>query len=206
MLMLVCLDTAAEGLVEEYYRRATSGDAADRKVLADLLSRAETFRAAHPQDPDAWLTAGLIRAAYAKQLGVKGLSQLEKARQDLEGSIARDSGWRDGYAKAFLARLYMTVPPWPIAFGNDERAASLLREVVESHPASLAGNLYEGLRLLKSRRREEAAIRLEIADHAQMDCECPYWTGSLHSLAREGLVTIQPTRRAVDRTDAALNR
>ena len=85
----------------------------------------------------------------------------------------------------------MTVPPWPIAFGNDERAAGLLEEVVELHPASLAGNLYEGLRLLERGQRKEAAVRLEIAGKAKLDCDCPCLTDSLHDQAGDGIATIR---------------
>jgi hypothetical protein len=178
-----------EPVVEEYYRRAASVDADDvgADVIADLLARAGQRREAEPDSADAWLASGILRATYARSLGIKGLRELELARTELRRSTALDGDWMDGYAEAFLARLYATVPGWPISFGSDRQATRLLAEVVGRKPRSLAGNLYEGMRLLDEGERAQAAIRLKIARKGGLDCECPHWSATLRAQASEAL-------------------
>jgi hypothetical protein len=119
---------------------------------------------------------------------MRGLPALKVAKRDLERSIALDSTWYGGYARAFLARLYLTVPRWPIAFGSGTKGTALLAEVLKDSPDSLAGHLYEGLRLKGDRRLTEAYGHLEFAVTAELACECPSWQRYLQQQAAAELV------------------
>lgn len=185
---LTCSVACAENPVESYYRAKAALQPGEEPDVTDLLAMAEISCTEQPEDPDAWLSAGLLRAARAKGLGMRGLPALKQAKRDLERSIALDSAWYGGYARAFLARLYLTVPRWPIAFGNGTNGTALLAEVLEDSPDSLAGHLYEGLRLKGDGRLTAAYGHLEIAATAELACECPSWQRYLQQEAAAELV------------------
>ena len=190
LLMLSCFSANAEHLLNEFYKQQLNADAANKQAIADLLKRADQVVTGGSNSADAWLVVGVIRAAYAKQLGVSGLSELKQARDALNKSISIDPSWQDGYAKAFLARLYATVPGWPISFGNKKRAFGMMKEVLSANPTSLAANLYEGQRLLEAGEIEMARKRLSVVTDATLPCDCAAWSDALREQARQALVTL----------------
>ncbi|MEZ5551776.1 MAG: hypothetical protein R3E82_12860 [Pseudomonadales bacterium] len=187
LFLLTCPIAHAEPLLEEYYRSVESTGKTDKETIAGFLDRATIQGTFSDDSADSLLTSGVIRAAYAKTLGIGGLAELKRARDELERSISREPSWRGGYAKAFLARLYATVPPWPISFGNDKRAAKLLSEVLTLVPDSLAGNLYEGIRRASNREESIATTHLKLAFQGTLDCECPIWQSTLRDQAIEAM-------------------
>jgi hypothetical protein len=161
---------------------------AEMQALSTLVAAAFICSVAYAEHPVAWLSAGVLRAVRAKGLGMRGRPALKEAKRDLERSIALDSTWYGGYARAFLARLYLTVPRWPIAFGSGTKGTALLAEVLKDSPDPLAGHLYEGLRLKGDRRLTEAYGHLEFAVTAELACECPSWQRYLQQQAAAELV------------------
>lgn len=187
-LMLLSISPAyAEHLLEEYYllRFDIAHDA--EPDVSHLLILAEQACHKHPNDADAWLSVGVLRAAHAKSLGFRGLSALKQARRDLERSIELDASWMGGYAKAFLARLYLTVPSWPLSFGSDKTGSALLDQVLLNAPSSLPGNLYEGLRLKGQQKSDAAARHLRLAASVKLACACPSWQRYLREQAQTAL-------------------
>lgn len=190
LVLLSYPDAFAEHPVDAYYRAKLAEADGIEPDVTDLLAAAEARCGQKPDNADAWLSAGIIRAARAKTLGISGLAELKLAKRDLQLSIQLDPNWLGGYARSFLARLHLTVPPWPLSFGSNRKGAALLAQVLDVEPTSLPGNLYEGLRLKDAEKFDEAVGHLRIAASESLDCECPSWQRYLQQQAASELSSL----------------
>lgn len=193
--LLVMAQASADPLllIEEYYKNFELEPHADNDdlTLADLLARAQTLQATHAQSAEAWLAVGLIRAAYAKAKGgIGGLSELRQARRELEQSIALDANAAGGTAKAFLGRLYATVPSWPLAFGSNKRAMELLSEASSDNPSSLPANYYYALLLAEEDHLDAARDALERVKTLTPPCSCDAWESTIKHEAQAKLKSL----------------
>ena len=199
LLVLLCTSTThAEHLLDDYYRLKLDMPEVEEPDVSHLLSLADQRCNENPNDADTWLSAGVLRAAHAKILGVQGLSTLKQAKRDLERSIALNPNWLDGYARAFLARLYLTVPRWPLSFRNKKAGAALLSQVLSNTPSSLPGNLYEAFRLADRNRGDQAIQHFELAATAKLACDCPSWQQYLRRQALSGHTRLTDPDKAED--------
>jgi len=203
LLLLTYPAVSAVHPVDDYYRAKWVLAEGVEPDVAHLLTAAEARCGEQPDNADAWLSAGIIRAARAKALGISGLTELKHAKRDLERSIQIDPSWLVGYARAFLARLHLTVPPWPLSFWSNRRGTALLAQVLDDEPSSLPGNLYEGLRLKDAERFDESVRHLRIAASVHLYCECPSWQRYLQRQAVSELSSLQPSPDATVITDEA---
>ncbi|GAB1258552.1 hypothetical protein NBRC116494_30540 [Aurantivibrio plasticivorans] len=196
LITLVVLSAATENVdandtsdpllyIEAYYREIHPLD--DEKLkrntlkgLLDEISQAPKISNDNPAKY--FLSMGLLTAAYAETRGMKGLGDLKRARGYLMESITQDQDLLDGYAQAFLARLFCTLPGWPISWGNQKECNLQLETGLKNHSTGLAINLYSGLREIEDHKPHRAIDFLSAASHADFPKKAyPNWYAALYS-------------------------
>ena len=134
---------------------------------AALAKLAEEVRQASKQAPEdlklkTW--AGIIIGSYAGAKGGLGaLSLAKEAKVDYETVIARDPGTLNGSALTSLGVLYYKVPGWPLGFGDEEKAAFLLKRGLNFNPDGIDSNYFYADYLAASGKKQEALPYLEKA-------------------------------------------
>ncbi|MCS3747227.1 tetratricopeptide (TPR) repeat protein [Xanthomonas arboricola] len=114
-------------------------------ALETLAQQAEQVRHALPDDADALIWDGIVRSSLAGEKGGLGaLAQVKLARTDFEQAIKRAPRALDGAAYTSLGALYYQVPGWPIGFGDDAKARTLLYQGLAIDPDGLDSNYFVG--------------------------------------------------------------
>ena len=109
-----------------------------KQLLNPLYIEARTTAATHSNNAEVLSWAGIITASYAGAKGGLGALKLAKeARSQLQAALEIDPEALNGGARTSLGVLYYQVPPWPVGFGNVNRAEKLLAESYEKHPSNL---------------------------------------------------------------------
>ena len=72
----------------------------------------------------------------------------------------------DGSAFTSLGSLYYQVPGWPISFGNDDKAESMLKKALPVNPNGIDPNFFRGDYLAQDGRKAEAIVYLKKAQQA----------------------------------------
>lgn len=107
---------------------------------------------------------GIILSTYAGAKGGLGaLDLVKQARSSLEEAIKLDPAALNGSAYTSLGALYYQVPGWPIGFGDDEQAESLLKKALAMNPDGIDPNYFYGDFLYRDKRYAEARVVLEKA-------------------------------------------
>ncbi|MEJ8567792.1 tetratricopeptide repeat protein [Elongatibacter sediminis] len=126
-------------------------------AFKSLVEEAEQVTQAHPDQAEAWIWSGIIKSTYAGAKGGLGALKYAKAsRKELEHALDLDSDALQGSAYTSLGTLYYSVPGWPVGFGNDEKAESLLLKALDINPDGIDSNYFYGSFLLDQKRYEEA--------------------------------------------------
>ena len=136
-------------------------------AFEQLIAEANSVTTEYNDSAAAWIWSGIIKSTYA---GVKGglgaLSMVKEAKADLETAMAINPDALDGSAYTSLGTLYYSVPGWPIAFGNDERAEELLLQALTLNPDGIDPNYFYGSYLASEKRYDEARQYLQKAQQA----------------------------------------
>lgn len=139
-------------------------EAQREKAFAELAASAKALREAHPGQAPYLVWEGIIRATYAGAKGGLGaLGEARKARALFEQSLEVDPTALSGSAYTSLGSLYYQVPGWPIGFGDDDKAAQMLRKGLEIDPDGIDANFFWGDYLLEQDRYAEALAAFEKA-------------------------------------------
>lgn len=113
------------------------------KAFEALIKDAQAAVIASPRSAELWTWDGIIQSTFA---GVKGglgaLSYAKGARDALQKAIAIKPDVLQGSALSSLGTLYFRVPGWPVGFGDDEKAAKLLKQGVEVNPDGIDSNFF----------------------------------------------------------------
>ncbi|ALS93924.1 hypothetical protein [Xanthomonas oryzae] len=114
-------------------------------ALEALAQQSDQVRHALPDDADALIWDGIVRSSLAGEKGGLGaLAQVKRARSDFEEAIKRAPRALDGAAYTSLGALYYQVPGWPIGFGDDAKARTLLYQGLAIDPDGLDSNYFVG--------------------------------------------------------------
>lgn len=114
-------------------------------ALEALAQQAEQACQNAPGDADALIWDGIVRSSLAGEKGGLGaLAQVKRARSDFEQAIKRAPRALDGAAYTSLGALYYQVPGWPIGFGDDAKARTLLYQGLAIDPDGLDSNYFVG--------------------------------------------------------------
>ena len=113
------------------------------KAFAALAGELDRALQQHPQDLRLKVWKGIVLASQAgAQGGLGALSLCKQARQEFEAVIERDGSVLDGSAYTSLGSLYYQVPGWPLGFGDEDKARSLLRKGLEIAPQGIDANYF----------------------------------------------------------------
>lgn len=128
-----------------------SGKAQTQAFVA-LIAEADKAKAAAPDQADVLIWRGIIHSSYA---GIKGgmgaLSLAKTAKADLETALEIDDKALNGSAYTTLGTLYYKVPGWPLGFGDDDKAASLLKKALTLNPDGIDSNYFYALFMMDSK-------------------------------------------------------
>ncbi len=129
-----------------------------------LVSKAEAYVTAHPDDVNGLIWEGIIRSTYA---GVKGglgaLDEVKKAKILFEHALEIQPMALNGSAYTSLGSLYYQVPGWPIGFGDSDKAEEMLKKGLEINPNGVDSNFFYGDYLKSEKKYDEALVAFEKA-------------------------------------------
>lgn len=163
-----------------------------REPLEELLNEAQIYRDANTDDPGAWIACGLIQASYGRARGISGLGNFKDARANFETAIELDDRAFSGYSQAFLGRLYVQLPSWPLSYGSNKKALELLQTALQIDPNSGANKYYYGVYLIENEEYQEAVQYLESAKSGPPpSSNAPFWQASILKSLEEDLQSIQ---------------
>ena len=149
---------------EAQYR--LQGDAQEQ-ALARLADAVRASSAKHPDDLALKTWAGIIIGSYAGAKGGLGaLSLAEESKAAYEAVIAKDPSVLNGSALTSLGVLYYKVPGWPLGFGDEERAAFMLKRGLALNPDGIDSNYFYADFLASQGKKEEAKRYLQKAKTA----------------------------------------
>ncbi|WNH46983.1 hypothetical protein PG878_16010 [Xanthomonas hawaiiensis] len=150
------------------------------QAYARLATQAGVARQAAPRDPAALIWEGIVLSSEANERGGLGaLALVKRARGDFEQALALDPAALNGAACTSLGALYYQVPGWPVGFGDDAKARTLLQQGLQYDPDGIDANYFYGdfLRAQKDWSGAAAALRKalaaaprpgrEVADHGR---------------------------------------
>lgn len=133
-------------------------------ALEKLAGVAEDAVKAEPKAPELLIWRGIILSTWAGAKGGIGALGLAKdARASLEAALAIDPRALDGSAYTSLGSLYYQVPGWPIGFGDDKRAETMLTKALEINPGGIDPNYFFGDYLYRQKRYAKARAALQRA-------------------------------------------
>lgn len=129
-----------------------------------LASEAAAFVRQNPHTPEPLIWDGIINSSWAGATGgLSALGKVKAAKASLEKAIALDPRALQGSAYTSLGTLYDQVPGWPIGFGDDDKADTLLRQALKINPAGIDSNYFWGDHLVRQKRYSEARAALHKA-------------------------------------------
>ena len=138
------------------------GDQLNR--LKHLIDHTIKLADQNPKDAGYLLMAGFYNIQYASNLGGVGAIKYAKtARGYLDRSIAVDPTLFGASAHAVLGRMYVSIPGWPLAFGDKKKGLMNFRQALEIAPDSIDANFTYSTYLFEKKKYSEAKKHLEKA-------------------------------------------
>lgn len=137
------------------------------EAFAALAQQAASVVANHPKAAEPLIWQGIILASQAgAEGGLGALEYCEQAKVALERALAIDSQALQGSAYTSLGSLYYQVPGWPLGFGDDDQARTLLNKAVAINPDGIDSNYWLGAFLYDQGELTAALKALEKAEQA----------------------------------------
>ncbi|WP_317933116.1 hypothetical protein [Halioxenophilus sp. WMMB6] len=128
-------------------------------LFEKLLAEADAAKQANPKDARVFIWSGIINSSYAGAKGGLGALKFAKqAKRDLEAAMAIDESALQGSAFTSLGTLYFKVPGWPIGFGDDKKAETMLKKALAINPTGIDSNYFYA-DYLYAKGDYEAALR-----------------------------------------------
>jgi tetratricopeptide (TPR) repeat protein len=183
VLMLVsslcCADSLSDSLnrIESewatiYYGLPKQKQQAAYPVLLDKLQQ---IVKTYPNDAGVIYWQALIKVASADhQSPLTALQTVNEVRGLLTKAIAINPQVMNGAAYIVLGTLYDKVPAWPIGFGNDKTAKTMLETALKINPNGIANNYFYGKFLVSHDDVKAAEHYFKLALAAPIRPEQPY--------------------------------
>ncbi|MDD5276809.1 MAG: hypothetical protein PHR16_12105 [Methylovulum sp.] len=157
-----------------------------------LLEKTVELAKQFPDNPDLLYWQAVIKANYAEyQSELVALDTIHEVRDLLQKVIAIDPKTMEGSAYVVLGTLYYLTPPWPIAFGDDDKANELLQTALKINPDGIDSNYFYGNYLLSEDHIEEAEKHFTKAIAAPVRPEQVYVDNELKKEAKTALETMR---------------
>lgn len=113
------------------------------KAFEALADEADQVTAQYPDSAPVWIWSGIIKSTYAGAKGGLGaLGVAKQSKADLERAMELDPDALEGSAYTSLGTLYANVPGRPIGFGDEDKAAELLRKALSVAPDAIDTNYF----------------------------------------------------------------
>lgn len=136
--------------------------------LENLIKRNQTALAQQPERAELKLWLAINKASLAGADGGLGaLSLVKEAKVLLEQVIDQAPETLNGSAYTSLGSLYYQVPGWPIGFGDDDKAETMLLKALQINPDGIDSNYFYGDFLAQDGRDTEAIQYLTKAKNAK---------------------------------------
>lgn len=124
------------------------------KGFEDLLTQSVKVTAQYPGHAEPLIWEGIIEGTYAGvRNGISGqlsaLALVKTAKKSFDEAIKLNPNALNGSAYTSLGSLYYQVPPWPIAFGDNDQAKEFLLKGLEQNPNVIDANYFYGDYLFK---------------------------------------------------------
>jgi tetratricopeptide (TPR) repeat protein len=116
-------------------------------AFKNLTDRAAEIVNKSPQRAEALIWHAIVLSGYAKAVGgitagITALKAVDKSKDMLLESINLDPQALHGSAYVSLGSLYYKVPPWPISFGNKDKAKEYLEKGLSVNPNGIDANYF----------------------------------------------------------------
>jgi len=116
---------------------------AQQAAFEALLEQANIAVAGSPNSAALLTWRGIINSTYAGVKGGLGAMKYAKAsKADLEKALKLNDKTLQGSAYISLGILYNKVPGWPIGFGDDDKAKTLLEKGLVLNPDGIDSNYF----------------------------------------------------------------
>lgn len=134
------------------------------EAFSALIEEARLVTEREKDSAEAWIWSGIINSSYAGAKGGLGaLSAAKAAKADMEKGMMLDARAMDGSAYTSLGVLYLNVPGWPVAFGDEEEGVALLKKGLEVGPETIDSNYFYAEYLFKNKQFDDARQYLQKA-------------------------------------------
>ncbi|QDK35516.1 tetratricopeptide repeat protein [Sphingomonas sp. IC081] len=152
------------------------GSSTQTKALDQLAHQAAVIVARYPGRAEPLLWQGIITSEQANRANFfHKLGLATQARDLIARAYAIDPRAAQGGAALSLGVLYYKVPGSPLAWGDDDKAARLLKQALSVDPNGLDSNYFYGDYLLKQGDKAGARAYLQKALRAPHDAARPIW-------------------------------
>lgn len=132
-----------------------------------LIEDARKVTEANSNSAEAWIWSGIIKSSYAGAKGGLGaLSAAKAAKADFEKGMAINPDALEGSAYTSLGVLYLSVPGWPVGFGDEEKGVEYLKKGLELSPDGIDSNYFYADYLFKQEVFAESSRYLNRALNA----------------------------------------
>jgi len=128
--------------------------AQQEKGFEELLTQSQKITSQYPGHAEPLIWEGIIEGTFAGvRNGISGqiaaLSLVKSAKKSFDEAIKLNPNALHGSAYTSLGSLYYQVPPWPIAFGDNDKAKELLLKGLELNTDGIDANYFYGDYLFK---------------------------------------------------------
>ncbi|CAB3820450.1 tetratricopeptide repeat protein [Achromobacter dolens] len=177
------LDQGIHALQSEWATIQYQAPERERESRFETLSqKAHALTAQFPERAEPHIWEGIVLSSWAGAKGGLGaLGIAKQAKAEYEAAIKIDSKALDGSALNSLGVLYYKVPGWPVGFGDNKKAESLLQQALAINPDGIDPNYFYADYLIYRSRKVEAV---------------PYLQKALKAPPRPGRETADQGRRA----------
>ncbi|KGM06781.1 hypothetical protein LP43_1273 [Methylophaga thiooxydans] len=142
-------------------------DTTQQTAFKTLVEQATSVVNRNPDTAEAFIWRGIIQSSYAGAKGGLGALSLAKAaKADFEQAMTLNDKALNGSAYTSLGTLYFKVPGWPLGFGDDDKAETLLKKALTINPEGIDSNYFYGQFLYENRQYELAERYLLKAQQA----------------------------------------
>lgn len=131
--------------VQSGWAVATYQNTGERKVatLEGLMARSDAQVRQHPDSAELLIWNGIVKSSLAGAKGGLGALGLAKAaKKSLDQAISINGQALDGSAYTSLGTLYAKVPGWPVGFGDERKAETLLLKALQINPNGIDPNYF----------------------------------------------------------------
>lgn len=154
-----------------------------------LLARLKVLQGEHPAQAELIIQQAIIVASNAENVDAfSALQAVSEARDLLLRAIELDPNASAGAAFVTLGSLYYMVPGWPIAFGDNDKARTMLKKALAINADTIDANYFYGDFLVTQGKQQEAVTYFKRALAIPVRETQVFADTQLHSQAKAAII------------------